>query len=166
MNLPEKFYLSPNDPPVIFMPENEANNFVYGLQCDPNGGAVRVIRGWKCSDYAALHNEVAAALQFPGYYGENWDAMDECITDLDWMPAQWYLIHVNGIELVLPGDEKGFNTFLKILYDAGKDWAHTEPRGLVNNEEGFSKPFNTIISGSEEGLLRARKALGDTQAAI
>ena len=92
--------------------------------------------------------------------------MDDCITDLDWMPAQWYLIHVNGIELVLPGDEKGFNIFLRILYDAGKVWAHPESRGLASNEEKFRRPFNAIISGSEEGLLRARKALGDTRAAI
>jgi hypothetical protein len=160
MNLSETFYLSINDPPVIFMPENEANNFVYELQCNPNGGAVRVIRGWKCPAYDALHNEVAAALQFPDYYGENWDAMDECITDLDWMPAQWYLVHVNGIELVLPDDGKGFKIFLRILYDAGIAWAHPESRGLANNEEKFRRPFNTIISGSEAGLLRARKALG------
>ena len=160
MNLPEQFYLSTNDPPVIFMPENDANNFVYELQCESNGGAVRIIRGWKCPTYAALHNEVAAALQFPGYYGENWDAMDECITALDWMPAQWYLIHVNGIELVLPGDEKGFNIFLRILHDAGIAWAHPESRGLANDEERFRRPFNTIISGSGEGLIRARKTLG------
>jgi RNAse (barnase) inhibitor barstar len=159
MNLPEKFYLSTNVPPVIFMHENEANNFVYELQCAPGRGAVRVIRGWKCPNYDALHNEVAAALQFPGYYGENWDAMDECINDLAWMPAQWYLIHVNGVELVLPEDEKNFNIFLKVLHRAGLDFAHPESRGVADVEVALSKPFNTIISGSEEGLLRARKAL-------
>jgi len=142
------------------MPEDEADNFVYELQCDPDGGAVRVIRGRKCPTSAALHNEVAAALQFPGYYGENWDAMDECITDLAWMPARWYLIHVNDIELILPDDEKGFNIFLRILRDAGRAWAHPESRGLANDEERSCRPFNAIISGSGEGLLRAGKALG------
>ena len=159
MDTSEKFYLSTNVPPIIFMPENEANNFVYQLQCSPDGGAVRVIRGWKCPSYAALHNEVAAALQFPGYYGENWDAMDECITDLAWMPAQWYLFHVNGIELVLPNDEDNFRIFLKVLYRAGISWAHPESRGLADVEGASDKPFNTIISGSEEGLLRAGRCL-------
>jgi RNAse (barnase) inhibitor barstar len=160
MNTSEKFYLSANVPPVMFLPENEVNNFVYDLQCNPNGGVVRVIRGWKCPTYAALHNEVAAALQFPGYYGENWDAMDECITDLAWMPAQWYLVHVDGIELVLPEDEKNFNIFLKVLFNAGIAWAHPESRGLADIEEAISKPFNAIISGSDEGLLRAKRSLG------
>jgi len=160
MNLPESFYQSINDPPVIFMPDDEANDLVYGLQCDPAGGAVRVIRGRKCPDYAALHNEVAAALQFPGYYGENWDAMDECITDLAWMPAQWYLIHVNGIERVLPEDGKGLGIFLRILHDAGKRWARPESRGLASDEQNFRRPFHTIISGSEAGLRRAGEALG------
>jgi RNAse (barnase) inhibitor barstar len=160
MNPPESFYRTINDPPLIFMPEDEANDFVEGLQCGPAGGAVRVIRGRKCRDYAALHNEVAAALQFPGYYGENWDAMDECVTDLEWMPAPWYLIHVNGIERLLPDDEKGFGIFLGILDDAGRRWADPDSRGLASNEARLRRPFHTIISGSEEGLRRARAALG------
>ena len=151
---------SANVPSVIFMPEGEANNLVYELQCNPEDGAVRVIRGWKCASYAALHNEVAAALQFPGYYGENWDAMDECITDLAWTPAQWYLIHVSGIESVLPDDEKDFRIFLRVLYDTGATWAHPQSRGLADVEGAGSKPFNTVISGSAGGLLRARKSLG------
>ena len=156
----EKFYLQINDPPVFFMAQSEADNLVYSLQCDPNNGAVRVIRGWKCLTYQALHNEVAAALQFPGYYGENWDAMDECITDLEWLSADWYLLHVSSIEQVLPNDEKNFDTFMRILSEAGKSWGDPEMRGVADAEYAIRKPFNVIISGNEKGLLRAKKVLG------
>jgi hypothetical protein len=157
----EKFYKQINDLPIILMPQGEAENLVYSLQCNPDGGAVRVIRGWKCSNYEALHNEVAAALQFPNYYGENWNAMDECITDLDWMPADWYLIHVSTIEDVLSGDEGSFSIFLRVLLDAGRVWANPETRGLADTEEAVKKPFNVIMSGTEEGLSRVRKVLGN-----
>lgn len=30
----------------------------------------------------ALHQELATHLRFPDYYGQNWDAFEECITDL------------------------------------------------------------------------------------
>jgi RNAse (barnase) inhibitor barstar len=157
----DKFYKRITDLPIILLSQDEADNLVFSLQCSPDRGAVKVIRGWKCSTYEALHNEVAAALQFPNYYGENWNAMDECITDLEWMPADWYLIHVSAIEDVLPGDEESFSIFLRILLDAGKGWANPEMRGLANTEEAVKKPFNVIISGTEEGLFRLRNALGD-----
>ena len=157
--LTNNFHRQINEQPVIFVPQSEANGIVYSLQCNPEGGAVRVIRGWKCSNYEALHNEVAAALQFPYYYGENWDAMDECITDLDWLPADWYLINISGIEQVLPDDEKHFGIFMGILFDAGKTWGNPETRGLADTEEAVKKPFNVIVSGTDEGLLRAKKAL-------
>ena len=86
--------------------------------------------------------------------------MDECIRDLDWMPADWYLIHVSTIEDVLPGDEESLSIFLRILSDAGRAWANPEMRGLADTQEPVTKPFNVIISGAEEGLLRVRKALG------
>ncbi len=160
VTLPNKFYLQINEQPVFLLGQAEADRFVYSLQCNLEGGSVRVIRGWKCSHYEALHNEVGAALQFPDYYGENWDAMDECITDLAWVPADCYLIYLPKVEEVLPNDEKGFGIFLSVLSDAAKAWANPEMRGLASTEEPVKKPFNIIISGTEEGLLRTKKVLG------
>jgi RNAse (barnase) inhibitor barstar len=153
----DDFYKQINDQPIVLMSQDEASELVYLLQCSPDMGSVRVIRGWKCSTYEALHNEVAAALQFPEYYGENWDAMDECVTDLAWMPADWYLIHLSAIERLLPSDEKDFSVFVRILSEAGRAWANPEIRGLADTDEAVRKPFNVIISGTEEGLERVRK---------
>ncbi|HST60807.1 MAG TPA: barstar family protein, partial [Longimicrobium sp.] len=104
--------------PVVFMDTAEAHRQVYALQCDPGGLAVRVIRGSRCGTASMLHDEIAAALQFPNYYGENWDALDECITDLEWMPAEGYLLHLTDVERVLPDDARGFGILLRILRDA------------------------------------------------
>jgi len=43
------------------------------------------LRGSKMKDYQGLYNEFGAALQFPYYFGENWNAFDECIKDLSWL---------------------------------------------------------------------------------
>ena len=35
-----------------------------------------------CSDKATLLARLAAALQFPDWFGHNWDALSDCLTDL------------------------------------------------------------------------------------
>jgi len=131
------------------------------LQVEQRESAVRVVRGEKCKTKEQLHCEIGAALQFPSYYGENWDALDECIADLDWLPAKWILVHITLIEDVLIGDDPQFKLFLEILIDAGRKWANPELRGLASTEELVKKPFNILISGNSDGLTRARKLIGE-----
>jgi hypothetical protein len=63
--------------------------------------AVRTIRSRKCRTRAALFDEMGAALQFPYYFGENWDALDEVITDLSWHDEAAFLLLFSGAEVLL-----------------------------------------------------------------
>lgn len=47
---------------------------------------LRHLRGTRMGSPWLLFDEWAAALQFPPYFGENWDAFDECLNDLSWLP--------------------------------------------------------------------------------
>jgi len=100
----------------------QADDELAAAQSERQGRAVRVIRGWKCESRSDLHSEVGAALQFPPYYGENFDAMDECLHDLSWMPADSYLIVVLDVERVLPDDDAGLKSFLSCLSEAARVW--------------------------------------------
>lgn len=51
------------------------------------GLVVRTVRGRKMHDVDRLFDEMAAAFQFPSYFGENWPAFDECLADMDWLGA-------------------------------------------------------------------------------
>jgi RNAse (barnase) inhibitor barstar len=39
-----------------------------------------------------LFAKISMALKFPDYFGCNWDAVDECLTDMNWLPANGYIL--------------------------------------------------------------------------
>src|SRR5262249_8237296 len=84
---------------------------------------MRRIRGRKAKTTAALFDEMAAALQFPSYFGENWNALDECLNDLEWLPGDAYLLafgHANEV-LALESSAE-FQALLQVLARACEEW--------------------------------------------
>ena len=39
-----------------------------------------------------LFDAISKALRFPDYFGSNWDALDECLSDMEWLPAEGYVL--------------------------------------------------------------------------
>jgi ribonuclease inhibitor len=48
-----------------------------------------------------LHALLAKGFHFPDYYGQNWDAFDECIRDVD-LPAHVEMIGIAALRVRLP----------------------------------------------------------------
>jgi len=90
----------------------------------PTGFALKIIKGRHCKTPANLFAEFAQALEFPDYFGHNWDALEECLADLEWLPAKGYILLITDAGCVLPEDEEEYETFLEILRDAGEAWGN------------------------------------------
>ncbi|MEK7300786.1 MAG: barstar family protein [Nitrospirota bacterium] len=95
----------------------------------PAGFTLRVVHGKKCSTPAGLFTEFARALGFPDYFGHNWDAMEECLADLEWLPAKGYILLLTDAQAVLADDEDEYETLLEILSDAGEAWSKGQAGG-------------------------------------
>lgn len=67
-----------------------------------------------------LLRAVAAALRFPDWFGENWDALEDCLTDLSWRPAGGYLLLFEGHERL---SSEMLESFIEILTAAAQYWA-------------------------------------------
>ena len=80
-----------------------------------------------CEDKAGLLERIAAALGFPDWFGDNWDALYDCLTDLSWRQGPgWVLILENAHDLRQAAPE-ALDTALAIMADAAVAW---DERGL------------------------------------
>lgn len=73
-------------------------------------------------DKVALFERLAAALEFPDWFGHNWDALADCLGDLSWLPAEGYLLlleHCDGFRASHGGD---FATALQVLAAVSEAW--------------------------------------------
>ncbi len=104
--------------------------------------AARVLRGRKMRTFAGLCDEVAAALQFPPYFGENADALDECLGDLEWLPADAYVLVILDAVRVLDGEAPDVRrVFRDVLERAARQWG-----GPVGGEwPRPAKPFRVAL---------------------
>ena len=68
----------------------------------------------------ALMRCMARALKFPQWFGGNWDALEDCLSDLSWSPADGHVLLIEGAG-GLTDDERGI--FVEILALAAAGWA-------------------------------------------
>ncbi len=70
------------------------------------------------ADKATLLRDVARALQFPEWFGGNWDALQDCLGDLSWSHARGQVLIVEDAKA---GDELGI--FMDVLRTSAEHWA-------------------------------------------
>ena len=61
---------------------------------------------------------LARALQCPGWFGRNWDALEDCLSDLSWRPARGHVLLFDGFP---SGDERG--VLIDVLRSSAQFWA-------------------------------------------
>ncbi len=92
----------------------------------------RIIRGAKCLDREGLFQEWGAALQFPLYFGENMDALEDCLTDLHMeFRGDGYIVFVTDSESILPNSDRDFGILVDILCDLARFYREGSPPGQV-----------------------------------
>lgn len=112
-------------------------------------GLVVVLEGEKCKSVASLFKEFNEKFFFPDYFGFNFDALDECLNDLEWLEAKKYLVFIRDIDKVLSADLGAFNDFIMIMEKTVKEWNQGRHYGAQYTPP---TPFNVVFH-CENNLL-------------
>ena len=73
-------------------------------------------------DKAGMLDAIGKARDFPEWFGHNFDALTDCLTDLNWSPADGYFVlleHCDGIHGLAESD---FVTMLQVFEQAADEW--------------------------------------------
>lgn len=132
------------------------NNFIFLKDINAyNTETALVARIENIHSKAQLLKELSAGLKFPDYFGENWDALDECLNDFHWVEnSEIVIIHssvpnISSVEL---------KTYLEILSSAVKNWSNVPTNKLTVIFSDNDKHAITKIVGNEYSLFRIKRS--------
>jgi RNAse (barnase) inhibitor barstar len=96
------------------------------------------IDGYKCKNFKDLHQSVAAAFEFPDYYGHNFNALWDCMTDLDWLNRHNYaLVISNFSDLLIDEKAEERDNLMLFFEDVANDWASVPIEDEFRKKAGF-----------------------------
>ena len=89
---------------------------------EANGMAVFRVNLAHARDKDEMLAALGHALQFPAWYGHNFDALMDCLTDLSWRPADGYLILLEHCDGIHGRAEADFVAALQVFGAAAEEW--------------------------------------------
>ncbi|MDP9903111.1 barstar family protein [Arthrobacter bambusae] len=109
------------------------------LVIELDGSRMRTVRG--------LFEEYIRKFSFPANFGWNWNAFDDRLYDLQWLPARKYLTIVTHAGEVLLNERDALENYVRHLEIIGKRWSTTVGLGY---EWGHGEvPFHTVLVEDE-----------------
>ncbi|MEN6627669.1 MAG: barstar family protein [Candidatus Sumerlaeia bacterium] len=120
---------------------------------------VKILDCRKMQRVCRMFMHMKSVLEFPSYFGWNWNALDECLGDLEWLPGDAvFLIFTHGDMLLAKADDADLANLLQYLDYHGRDWAKLIDRQRDQFDE--AKPptiYHSIICVEPAELERTRR---------
>jgi RNAse (barnase) inhibitor barstar len=107
---------------------------------EQNGYAVFRVDLADVNDKAGLLKAIGSAMDFPEWFGHNWDALLDCLADLGWQPAEGYVIILEHCDGIHGRAETDFVQMLQVFEAAANEW----------REQGFA--FWCFVDMQADGI--------------
>jgi len=96
-----------------------------------HGYAFFHIEGRDVARKEQLLKHMANAMHFPKEFGHNWDALEDHLTDLEWVDAGGYVVNFDHLDGFAEAQGEHFRTLLEILGDAVASWKEDDTPMVV-----------------------------------
>ena len=115
---------------------NAENNGVYPL---PDTGIAAMQQATQADEMIFRHCDLRTAgqgddalallakdLKFPTHFGQNFDALYDCLTDLSWQETSASVIVLSGVDTLHACDPESWDTLLSVFAAACEFWQNEE----------------------------------------
>lgn len=138
--------LAREDEAGVYRADEDAARVAFNAAATLGYNAYRIDLGL-ATDKNSLLRFFGRSLHFPEWFGENWDALIDCLTDLSWEEADGYVLILQRTDVLREIDPPTIDTFYEVLRDAAATW------------RDMGVPMWVLII-SEDGALRQFEARG------
>lgn len=84
------------------------------------------INGKNITSKADFFQTSAEIMNFPDYFGDNWDAFNDCMNDFSWLSADGYVLLYTQPDNFAQNDPHEWTIALDIFQEAVEYWAGTD----------------------------------------
>lgn len=90
------------------------------------------LNGKKLSDFEKFYPVLKRKLKFPDYFGNNLDALEECLNDLSWLSTKQLIIKIeSSSDLLSDEDQQDRDAIWGIVKDAAEFWQNEDLEFIV-----------------------------------
>ena len=135
----------------------EFDEYAYNVMNMESSNLVRILRGAHCRTERELFHEFSAALQFPYFFGNNWDALLDLLVRLSWYRFEGIVLLISDTDEVLVDEEASFGTLLQVLEQCASIWS--SDIDIYGGKRSHYIPFRVLLHSTPSQEMRAWERL-------
>ena len=116
---------TPDDPMISDRPSRVPEHQLPALLASAGRHGIEVHRIGELHDRADLHRRFARSWSFPGYYGRNFDALADMLSDLSWRAPATRALILGPLDALEQHDPAAADILREVLRDAAEGWERT-----------------------------------------
>lgn len=134
-----KNLLASDQPRGVFWSRSHASVAELSKLARSKGMTFFHLEGQKIEKKEQFFNHAAVAMKFPSHFGNNWDAFYDCLTDMDGVDAEGYVIYFDHTDAFASHHESQLETVVELFQDAVDFWK-SEGKAMLVVLSGTNSP--------------------------
>lgn len=163
MSAPGQLFAVSDEAVLLFAADVESADGAAWDTWEKAGLTLRMARGQEMRTVDGLFDEMAAALQFPSYFGENWAAFEECLaesaeTAKSRTDVGFVILILNAIEVLVDEPEVQMDYLTEVIETARRNYSEPIDSYPIDLERWNrpAVPFHVVLQAAPQDIAAVR----------